>query len=62
VADAFRDVLVEGDGVAETAAARVRGRREEAIVRRVAAIDIRVRDAAEDGEVVAVLLQEIEVR
>ena len=56
-----RDVLIERDGVAEAAAARMRRRGEEAVVRRVPAIDVRMRDAAEDGEVVAVLLEHFEI-
>ena len=52
-----RDVLVERDGVAKRAAARMRRGGEEADVRRVPAIDVRMRDAAEDGEVVAVRLR-----
>ena len=60
--NALGDMLVEGDGITEAATARVRGRRQEAVIGRVAAIDIRVRDAAEDGKVLAVLLQKIEVR
>ena len=57
VADPLGDVLVERDGVAEAAAARVRGGGEEAVVGGVAAVDVGVRDAAEDGEVVAVVLR-----
>ena len=60
--NAFGDVLVEGDGITEAATTRVRGCREEAVISRVATIDIWVRDAAEDCEVLAVLLQKIEVR
>ena len=61
VADVLGDVLVERDGVAEAAAAGMRRGGEEADVGGVAAVDVRVRDAAEDGEVVAVLLEVAEV-
>ena len=60
--DAFGNVLVEGDGITEAATAWVRGRRQETVICRVATVDIWVRDAAEDGKVLAMLLQEIEVR
>ena len=60
--DAFGNVLVEGDGITEAATAWVRGRRQKTVICRVATIDIWVRDAAEDGKVLAMLLQEIEVR
>ena len=56
------DELVERDRVAEPAAARVRGRGQEADVRRMPAVHVRVRDAAEHGEVVAVLAQGLQVR
>ena len=61
IADAFGDVLVERDGVAERTAGRVRGGRQEADVGRVAAIHVGMRDAGEDGEVLAVLLEDLEV-
>ena len=61
-ADALGDVLVERDGVAKRAAARVRRAGEEADVGRVAAIDVGMRHAAEDGEVFAMLLQQLQVR
>ena len=59
MADAFGDVLVERDGVAEPAAARMRRGGEEAVVRRMPAVHVGMRHAAEDGEVVAVLLQQL---
>ena len=61
VADPLGDVLVERDRVAEPAAAGVRRGGEEAVVGRVPAVDVGVRDAAEDGEVVAVLLEQLQV-
>ena len=60
-ADALGDVLVERNGVAERAARRVRRGGQEADVRRMPAVDVGMRDAAEHGEVVAVLLQHLEV-
>src|SRR5439155_7688393 len=60
--DALADVLVERDGVAEAAAARMRRGREEAIVRRMPAIHVGMRHAAEDGEIVAMLLEDLEIR
>ena len=62
VADALGHELVEGDRIAEAAAARMRSRGQEAVVGRVAAIDIRMGDAREDAEVVAMRLQELEIR
>ena len=61
-ADPLGDELVERDRVAERTAGRVRGGGQEGDVRRVAAVHVRVRHAAEDGEVVAVLLEELQVR
>ncbi len=60
--DPFGHELVERDRVPERAAGRVRGRGQEADVRRVAAVHERVRHAAEHGEVGAVLLEEFQVR
>ena len=62
MADTFGHELIERDGVTETAATRMRSRGQEAIVRRVATIDVGVRDAGEDAEIISVRLQEIEVR
>src|SRR5205814_1991662 len=61
VPDALGDVLIQRDGVAKTAAARMRRSREEAIVRRMSAIDVGMGDAAEDREIVAVLLEQFEI-
>jgi len=61
VADVLRGILVERDGVAEAAIAGVRGGGEEAVVGRMPAIHERMGDAAEDGEVIAVLLDRLEV-
>ena len=61
VADAFGDVLVERDGVAEAAAARMRRGGEEAVVRRMPAVHVGMRHAAEHGEIVAMLLEQFEV-
>jgi hypothetical protein len=61
VADAFANVLVEGNGVAETAARGVRSGGEEAVVGRMAAVDVGMRDAAEDGEIVAMFFEKLEV-
>src|SRR5438445_7709948 len=60
--DALADVLVQRDGVAETAAARMRRGREEAVVRRMAAIHVGMRHAAEDREIVAMLLEDSQIR
>src|ERR1700687_2415253 len=62
MADALGDILVERDGVAKAAAARMRRGGEEAIVRGMSAIDVRMRNAAEDGEVVAVFFEVLEIR
>ena len=60
-ADLLGDVLVERDGVAKRAAARMRRGGEETDVGRVPAIDVRMRDAAEYGEVVAVRLELLKI-
>ena len=60
-ADLLGDVLVERDGIAKRAAARMRRGGEETDVRRVPAIHVRMRDAAEHGEVIAVRLEHIEI-
>ena len=62
VADALGHELVEGDRVAETAAARMRSRGQEAVVGRVTAVDVRMGDAGEDAEVVAMRLEQFEIR
>src|SRR4051812_5243580 len=62
MADAFGDVLVEGDRVAKSAAARVRRRGEKADIRRMPGIHVGMRDTAEDGEIIPMLAQQIEVR
>src|SRR5687768_5526940 len=61
MANALANVLVQGNGVAEAGAARMRRGGEEAIVRGMAAINIRVGDAAENREVAAMLVQQFEV-
>src|SRR5439155_3755369 len=60
--DALADVLVERDGVAETGAARMWRGREKAVVRRMPAVHVRMPHAAEDGEIIAMLLEHFEVR
>jgi hypothetical protein len=60
--DALADVLVERDGVAEACAARMRCGGEKAIVRGMSAIHVRMPHAAEDRKIVAVVLQQFEVR
>src|SRR2546430_2461601 len=60
--DSFADVLIERNGIVETAAARMRRGREETIISRMTAIDIRMGDAAENGEIAAMLLQDFNVR
>src|SRR2546428_4425688 len=60
--EALADVWVERNGVAESAAARMRRRREETVVRRVPAIHVGMRHAAEDREVVAMLLENFQIR
>jgi len=61
VPDAFADVLVERDGVPEPGTSGVRRGCEKAIICRMAAIDIWVGDATENGEIVAMILQSFEV-
>jgi hypothetical protein len=61
IADVFRDVLVQGDGVAERTAGRVRRCRQKADVRWMAAVYVRMRHAGEDGEVLAVFFKNFEV-
>lgn len=60
-ADLLGDLLIERDGVAEGAAAGVRRGREKADVGGVAAIDVGMRDTAEDGEVLAVFLEVLQI-
>ena len=57
----FGDVLVERDGVTEGAAARMRCGRQETHVGRVPAVDVGVRDAAEDAEILPVRLEVLQV-
>ncbi len=59
--DPLRDDLVEGDGVVKRTAAGMRRGGEEADVRRMAAVDRRMRHAAEDREVIAVGLEVLEI-
>src|SRR5262249_8227881 len=61
MADPFGDELVERDRVAEAAAGGMWRCRQKTNIRRVTAIDIRVPHAAEDGEVIAMLLQRFQV-
>ena len=60
-ADALGDILVERDAIAERAARRVRRGREERDVGRMAAVHIRMGDAAEHREILAVVLQVLEI-
>ena len=60
-ADLLGDVLIERNGVAERTAARMGRRGQEADVGRMAAIHVRMRDAGEDGEIVAVRLQKFQI-
>ena len=60
-ADLFGDVLVEGDGIAKRTTAGMRRGGEETDVRRVAAIDVRMGDAAENAEIVAMRREALEV-
>ncbi len=62
MADALGGELIERDRIAEAAAARMRRGGEEAVVRRVAAIHIGMRHAAENGEFIAVLAQLFQIR
>ena len=62
MADALRRELVKGDRIAEAATARMRRGGEEAVVSRVAAIHIRMRDTTKDGEIIAVRLEHFQVR
>jgi len=56
------NLLIEGDGIAERAAAGVGRGGEEANIGGVATIDIRMGDAAEDCEVLAMLVEVFQVR
>src|SRR5262249_50144395 len=58
----LRGELIKRDGVAEAAATRMRRGGEEAVVRRMPAVHIRMRHAAENGEVIAVLGEHFEIR
>ncbi len=60
--EVFGYQLVERQRVAEGAAARMRGHGEEADVCRVTAVHTRMRHAAHDGEIGAVLLEQLQVR
>src|SRR6266487_4479272 len=60
--DALADVLVERDGVAEAAAARMRRGREEAVVCRMPPIHVGMRHTAENGEIVAMFLENFQIR
>lgn len=59
--DPLADVLVERDGVSEPAAPGMGRGGEETVVGRMPAIDLRMRYAAEYGEIIPVLLQQLEV-
>ena len=61
MANVFGHGLVDGDRVAESAAARMRSGRKETNVCRMATIDVGMRHAAEDREVVAQRSQSLEV-
>ena len=56
-ADLLGHHLVEGDRIPKSSVGRVRRGGEEADFRRVAAVDVGVTDAAEDGEVVPIVPQ-----
>ncbi len=60
--DALSNILIQGDGVAETTAAWMRGSSQKAIVRRMPAIDVRMGYTAENGEVGAMLFEHFQVR
>ena len=60
-ADALCDVLVERDRVTEGARTGVWRAGDEANIGRMPTIDIRVRDATKDCEIVAVLLQQFQI-
>jgi hypothetical protein len=55
MADALANVLIERNSVLEPRAARMRRRRQNAIVRRMTAINIRMTNATENSEIVAML-------
>ena len=61
MADLLRGELIERNGVAETAAAGMRRGGEEAVVRRMTAVHVGMRHAAEDGELVPMITQQIQV-
>ena len=60
-ADLLGDVLIERDGIAEGAAAGMGRGGQEADVGGMSAIHVGMRDAGEDAEIVAVLLEEFQV-
>src|SRR2546423_587267 len=59
--DPFRNVLVQRNGVAEAATARMRRGGEEAIVCRMAAVHVRMRHAAENGKIIPMLFKNFEI-
>ena len=61
-ADVFGDVLVQRDGVAEGTAGRMRRGGEKTHVGRMPAIHVGMRNAAENCEVIAMFLQQLEIR
>ena len=61
VADAFCDVLIEGDGIAETATAGMRRRGEEAHVGGMTGVHVGMRHAAEHRKIVAMVREVLQV-
>jgi hypothetical protein len=59
--DLFGDDLIERDRIAKRTAAGMRRGGQEANIRRMAAVNIRMRDAAEHCEVVPVRLQQFQI-
>src|SRR5262245_60828612 len=62
MSDAFGGELIERDRVAEAPTAGMRRGGQKTVVRRVAAVDVGMPDAAEDREVLAVRAQQFQIR
>jgi hypothetical protein len=60
--DLFRDELIERDRIAKRTATRMRRGSQKANIRRMAAVYIGMRNAAEHREIMAVRLQQFQIR
>src|SRR5260370_38567204 len=61
MANALANVVGQGNSVAESRAAWMRGGREKAIVRRMSTIHGRMGNPAEDSDIVAMFLKQFQV-